>query len=197
MASRIDQIDTKGQKAAFGRPLVEDRGGGTVALTEPDAGFDVDDGTPKPPSPQRQVTTTPATPTTSRQQAVHHLRRHPHPPQHPPPRPGPPRGSSARHQILRLFLVPKRHIDAAGTWQTVVTKLAGVLVPCIETVLTTSVTVTLLPPENAYPWRRVAGVFNRVAAAAGVAPIAVPAARRCVARAPAYRRTSRPHGSYW
>ena len=47
MASILDKIGTEGQKETFGRPLVEDRWGGTMVLTEPDAGSDVGAGVTK------------------------------------------------------------------------------------------------------------------------------------------------------
>jgi alkylation response protein AidB-like acyl-CoA dehydrogenase len=47
MASIVDQIGTEGQKQRFARPMVEDRWGGTMVLTEPDAGSDVGAGTTK------------------------------------------------------------------------------------------------------------------------------------------------------
>ena len=45
MAAIIDQIGTEGQKARFVRPMIEDCWGGTMVLTEPDAGSDVGAGT--------------------------------------------------------------------------------------------------------------------------------------------------------
>ncbi|MFP4311389.1 MAG: acyl-CoA dehydrogenase [Nitriliruptoraceae bacterium] len=47
MASIIDEIGTEGQKRVFARALVEDRWGGTMVLTEPDAGSDVGAGVTK------------------------------------------------------------------------------------------------------------------------------------------------------
>ncbi|GGI08324.1 acyl-CoA dehydrogenase [Egicoccus halophilus] len=41
MGAIIDQVGTEGQKARFGRPMIERCWGGTMVLTEPDAGSDV------------------------------------------------------------------------------------------------------------------------------------------------------------
>ncbi|MFA9445872.1 acyl-CoA dehydrogenase [Egicoccus sp. AB-alg6-2] len=45
MGAIIDQVGTEGQKARFGRPMIERCWGGTMVLTEPDAGSDVGAGT--------------------------------------------------------------------------------------------------------------------------------------------------------
>jgi alkylation response protein AidB-like acyl-CoA dehydrogenase len=45
MAGILDQVGTEGQKARFVRPMIEDCWGGTMVLTEPDAGSDVGAGT--------------------------------------------------------------------------------------------------------------------------------------------------------
>ncbi|WP_052668170.1 acyl-CoA dehydrogenase [Nitriliruptor alkaliphilus] len=45
MASIVDQIGTEGQKQRFARPMIEECWGGTMVLTEPDAGSDVGAGT--------------------------------------------------------------------------------------------------------------------------------------------------------
>jgi alkylation response protein AidB-like acyl-CoA dehydrogenase len=45
MGGIIDQVGTDGQKATFGRPMIERCWGGTMVLTEPDAGSDVGAGT--------------------------------------------------------------------------------------------------------------------------------------------------------
>ena len=45
MAMIIDEVGTRGQVERFARPMVEERWGGTMVLTEPDAGSDVGAGT--------------------------------------------------------------------------------------------------------------------------------------------------------
>ncbi|MBS3940120.1 MAG: acyl-CoA dehydrogenase [Actinobacteria bacterium] len=45
MGAIIDQVGTEGQKTRFGRPMIENCWGGTMVLTEPDAGSDVGAGT--------------------------------------------------------------------------------------------------------------------------------------------------------
>jgi alkylation response protein AidB-like acyl-CoA dehydrogenase len=47
MAAIVDRIGTEGQKRRFARPMVEERWGGTMVLTEPDAGSDVGAGVTK------------------------------------------------------------------------------------------------------------------------------------------------------
>jgi alkylation response protein AidB-like acyl-CoA dehydrogenase len=47
MATIVDRIGTEGQKTRFGQPMVDKRWGGTMVLTEPDAGSDVGAGTTK------------------------------------------------------------------------------------------------------------------------------------------------------
>jgi alkylation response protein AidB-like acyl-CoA dehydrogenase len=47
MASIVDRIGTEGQKQRFARPMIDDCWGGTMVLTEPDAGSDVGAGTTK------------------------------------------------------------------------------------------------------------------------------------------------------
>jgi alkylation response protein AidB-like acyl-CoA dehydrogenase len=45
MATIVDRIGTEGQKQRFARPMIEECWGGTMVLTEPDAGSDVGAGT--------------------------------------------------------------------------------------------------------------------------------------------------------
>ena len=47
MSMIVDRIGTEGQKTRFARPMVEKRWGGTMVLTEPDAGSDVGAGVTK------------------------------------------------------------------------------------------------------------------------------------------------------
>jgi alkylation response protein AidB-like acyl-CoA dehydrogenase len=47
MATIVDRIGTEGQKQRFARPMIDDCWGGTMVLTEPDAGSDVGAGTTK------------------------------------------------------------------------------------------------------------------------------------------------------
>ncbi|TVP74503.1 MAG: acyl-CoA dehydrogenase, partial [Nitriliruptor sp.] len=116
MASIVDQIGTEGQKQVFGRPLVEDRWGGTMVLTEPDAGSDVGAGTTKATfvteageddlgdvyhleGIKRFITSADAQ---THPNTLHLVLARPE---------GAPGGTKG----LSLFLVPKRHVDADGT----------------------------------------------------------------------------------
>ncbi len=116
MASIIDQIGTEGQKAAFGRPLVEDRWGGTMVLTEPDAGSDVGAGTTKATFVEeageddlgdvyhlegikRFITSADAQ---THPNTLHLVLARPE-------------GAAPGTKGLSLFLVPKRHVAADGT----------------------------------------------------------------------------------
>ncbi len=116
MASIIDQIGTEGQKQAFGRPLVEDRWGGTMVLTEPDAGSDVGAGTTKATFVEaagdddlgdiyhlegikRFITSADAQ---THPNTLHLVLARPE-------------GAAPGTKGLSLFLVPKRHVDADGT----------------------------------------------------------------------------------
>ncbi len=116
MASIIDQIGTEGQKKAFGRPLVEDRWGGTMVLTEPDAGSDVGAGTTKATFVEaagaddlgdvyhlegikRFITSADAQ---THPNTLHLVLARPE-------------GAAPGTKGLSLFLVPKRHVDADGS----------------------------------------------------------------------------------
>ena len=116
MASIVDQIGTEGQKQAFGRPLVEDRWGGTMVLTEPDAGSDVGAGTTKATFVEaagdddlgdvyhlegikRFITSADAQ---THPNTLHLVLARPE-------------GAAPGTKGLSLFLVPKRHVDADGT----------------------------------------------------------------------------------
>ncbi len=116
MASIVDQIGTEGQKATFGRPLVEDRWGGTMVLTEPDAGSDVGAGVTKATFVEaagdddlgdvyhlegikRFITSADAQ---THPNTLHLVLARPE-------------GAAPGTKGLSLFLVPKRHVDADGT----------------------------------------------------------------------------------
>ncbi|MEX2549908.1 MAG: acyl-CoA dehydrogenase [Nitriliruptoraceae bacterium] len=115
MAGIIDEIGTEGQKAAFARPLVEDRWGGTMVLTEPDAGSDVGAGVTKATFKEasgdddlgdvyhlegikRFITSADAQ---THPNTVHLVLARPE-------------GAGPGTKGLSLFLVPKRHIGAGG-----------------------------------------------------------------------------------
>jgi alkylation response protein AidB-like acyl-CoA dehydrogenase len=116
MASIVDQIGTEGQKRTFGRPLVEDRWGGTMVLTEPDAGSDVGAGTTKATFVEkageddlgdvyhlegikRFITSADAQ---THPNTLHLVLARPE-------------GAAPGTKGLSLFLVPKRHVDPEGT----------------------------------------------------------------------------------
>lgn len=116
MASIIDEIGTEGQKRTFGRALVEDRWGGTMVLTEPDAGSDVGAGTTKATFVEaagdddlgdvyhlegikRFITSADAQ---THPNTLHLVLARPE-------------GAAPGTKGLSLFLVPKRHVDADGT----------------------------------------------------------------------------------
>jgi alkylation response protein AidB-like acyl-CoA dehydrogenase len=116
MASIVDQIGTEGQKRTFGRPLVEDRWGGTMVLTEPDAGSDVGAGTTKATFVEkageddlgdvyhlegikRFITSADAQ---THPNTLHLVLARPE-------------GAAPGTKGLSLFLVPKRHVDPDGT----------------------------------------------------------------------------------
>jgi len=116
MAGIIDKIGTDGQKAAFARPLVEDRWGGTMVLTEPDAGSDVGAGVTKATFVEssgdddlgdvyhlegikRFITSADAQ---THPNTVHLVLARPE-------------GAGPGTKGLSLFLVPKRHVAADGT----------------------------------------------------------------------------------
>ena len=116
MASIVDQIGTEGQKRTFGRPLVEDRWGGTMVLTEPDAGSDVGAGTTKATFAEeageddlgdvyhlegikRFITSADAQ---THPNTLHLVLARPE-------------GAAPGTKGLSLFLVPKRHVDADGS----------------------------------------------------------------------------------
>jgi alkylation response protein AidB-like acyl-CoA dehydrogenase len=116
MASIIDQIGTEGQKRVFARALVEDRWGGTMVLTEPDAGSDVGAGVTKArfveaagdddlgdvyhlEGIKRFITSADAQ---THPNTLHLVLARPE-------------GAAPGTKGLSLFLVPKRHVDADGT----------------------------------------------------------------------------------
>ncbi len=116
MASIIDEIGTEGQKRTFGRALVEDRWGGTMVLTEPDAGSDVGAGVTKATFVEasgeddlgdvyhlegikRFITSADAQ---THPNTLHLVLARPE-------------GAAPGTKGLSLFLVPKRHVDADGT----------------------------------------------------------------------------------
>jgi alkylation response protein AidB-like acyl-CoA dehydrogenase len=115
MAGIIDQIGTEGQKTRFARPMVEDRWGGTMVLTEPDAGSDVGAGTTKAIKVEeagpddlgdvyhlegikRFITSADAQ---THPNTVHLVLARPE-------------GAAPGTKGLSLFLVPKLHVDADG-----------------------------------------------------------------------------------
>jgi len=116
MASIIDQIGTEGQKRVFARALVEDRWGGTMVLTEPDAGSDVGAGVTRATFVEaagdddlgdvyhlegikRFITSADAQ---THPNTLHLVLARPE-------------GGAPGTKGLSLFLVPKRHVDADGT----------------------------------------------------------------------------------
>jgi alkylation response protein AidB-like acyl-CoA dehydrogenase len=116
MAGIIDQIGTEGQKARFARPMIERFWGGTMVLTEPDAGSDVGAGTTKAVKVEeageddlgdvyhlegikRFITSADAQ---THENTVHLVLARPE-------------GAAPGTKGLSLFLVPKLHVDADGT----------------------------------------------------------------------------------
>jgi alkylation response protein AidB-like acyl-CoA dehydrogenase len=115
MAGIIDQIGTEGQKTRFARPMIERFWGGTMVLTEPDAGSDVGAGTTKAIKVEeageddlgdvyhlegikRFITSADAQ---THENTVHLVLARPE-------------GAAPGTKGLSLFLVPKLHVDADG-----------------------------------------------------------------------------------
>jgi alkylation response protein AidB-like acyl-CoA dehydrogenase len=115
MAGIIDQIGTDGQKARFARPMIERFWGGTMVLTEPDAGSDVGAGTTKAVKVEengpddlgevyhlegikRFITSADAQ---THENTVHLVLARPE-------------GAAPGTKGLSLFIVPKLHVDADG-----------------------------------------------------------------------------------
>ncbi|MTV25754.1 acyl-CoA dehydrogenase [Nitriliruptoraceae bacterium ZYF776] len=115
MAGIVDQIGTEGQKQRFGVPMVEKCWGGTMVLTEPDAGSDVGAGTTKAIKVEdagaddlgdvyhlegikRFITSADAQ---THPNTVHLVLARPE-------------GAAPGTKGLSLFLVPKLHVDADG-----------------------------------------------------------------------------------
>lgn len=115
MASILDRIGTEGQKARFGQPMIHRRWGGTMVLTEPDAGSDVGAGVTRAVKVEengpddlgavyhlegikRFITSADAQ---THENTVHLVLARPE-------------GASPGTKGLSLFLVPKRHVDADG-----------------------------------------------------------------------------------
>jgi alkylation response protein AidB-like acyl-CoA dehydrogenase len=115
MAGIIDQIGTEGQKVRFARPMIERFWGGTMVLTEPDAGSDVGAGTTKAIKVEeageddlgdvyhlegikRFITSADAQ---THENTVHLVLARPE-------------GAAPGTKGLSLFLVPKLHVDADG-----------------------------------------------------------------------------------
>jgi alkylation response protein AidB-like acyl-CoA dehydrogenase len=117
MAGIIDKVGTAGQRERFARPMVERTWGGTMVLTEPDAGSDVGAGTTRAVKVadadeedlgsvyhltgiKRFITSADATPL--HENTVHlALAR--------------PEGAAPGTKGLSLFIVPKFHVNADGT----------------------------------------------------------------------------------
>jgi alkylation response protein AidB-like acyl-CoA dehydrogenase len=116
MGSIVDRIGTEGQKQRFGRPMIEDRWGGTMVLTEPDAGSDVGAGVTKATFVEsagdddlgdvyhlegikRFITSADAQ---THPNTIHLVLARPE-------------GAAAGTKGLSLFLVPKRHVGADGS----------------------------------------------------------------------------------
>ncbi len=115
MGGIIDEIGTEGQQERFGRPMVERCWGGTMVLTEPDAGSDVGAGTTKATfvekagaddlgavyhleGVKRFITSADAQ---THENTVHLVLARPE-------------GAGPGTKGLSLFLVPKRHVDTDG-----------------------------------------------------------------------------------
>jgi alkylation response protein AidB-like acyl-CoA dehydrogenase len=116
MAGIIDQIGTEGQRSRFARPMIERFWGGTMVLTEPDAGSDVGAGTTKAVKVEengaddlgevyhlegikRFITSADAQ---THENTVHLVLARPE-------------GAAPGTKGLSLFIVPKLHVDADGT----------------------------------------------------------------------------------
>jgi alkylation response protein AidB-like acyl-CoA dehydrogenase len=116
MGTIVDGIGTEGQKQRFGRPMIEDRWGGTMVLTEPDAGSDVGAGTTRATFVEsagdddlgdvyhlegikRFITSADAQ---THPNTVHLVLARPE-------------GAAPGTKGLSLFLVPKRHVGADGS----------------------------------------------------------------------------------
>jgi alkylation response protein AidB-like acyl-CoA dehydrogenase len=116
MATIVDRIGTEGQKARFGQPMVDKRWGGTMVLTEPDAGSDVGAGTTKATFVEssgdddlgdvyhlegikRFITSADAQ---THPNTIHLVLARPE-------------GAAPGTKGLSLFLVPKLHVDADGS----------------------------------------------------------------------------------
>ena len=116
MGNILDKVGTEGQKARFGLPMIERHWGGTMVLTEPDAGSDVGAGTTKATFVEdagdddlgavyhlegikRFITSADAQ---THENTVHLVLARPE-------------GAGPGTKGLSLFIVPKRHVDADGT----------------------------------------------------------------------------------
>lgn len=116
MAATIDAVGTQGQKQRFGTPLIERAWGGTMVLTEPDAGSDVGAGTTKATFVEsageddlgdiyhlegikRFITSADAQ---THENTIHLVLARPE-------------GAQPGTKGLSLFIVPKRHVGADGS----------------------------------------------------------------------------------
>ena len=116
MATIVDKIGTEGQKQRFGQPMVDRQWGGTMVLTEPDAGSDVGAGTTRATFVEeagdddlgavyhlegikRFITSADAQ---THENTIHLVLARPE-------------GAGPGTKGLSLFLVPKRHVAADGT----------------------------------------------------------------------------------
>jgi alkylation response protein AidB-like acyl-CoA dehydrogenase len=116
MANIIDQVGTAGQRSRFGQPMIDDCWGGTMVLTEPDAGSDVGAGTTRATKVEdngsddlgaayhlegikRFITSADAQ---THPNTVHLVLARPE-------------GAGPGTKGLSLFIVPKLHVDADGT----------------------------------------------------------------------------------
>jgi alkylation response protein AidB-like acyl-CoA dehydrogenase len=116
MASIVDRIGTEGQKQRFAKPMIEECWGGTMVLTEPDAGSDVGAGTTKATFVEEAGDDDLG--------AVYHLegikrfitsadaQTHPNTVHLVLARP---EGAGPGTKGLSLFIVPKLHVDADGS----------------------------------------------------------------------------------
>jgi len=117
MAGIIDKVGTDGQRERFARPMVEQTWGGTMVLTEPDAGSDVGAGTTRAAKVadadeqdlgsvhhlsgiKRFITSADATPLHAN--TVHLVLARPE-------------GAAPGTKGLSLFIVPKFHVNADGS----------------------------------------------------------------------------------
>jgi alkylation response protein AidB-like acyl-CoA dehydrogenase len=115
MGNIVDKIGTEGQKARFGLPMIERHWGGTMVLTEPDAGSDVGAGTTRATFVEdagdadlgavyhlegikRFITSADAQ---THENTIHLVLARPE-------------GAGPGTKGLSLFIVPKLHIDADG-----------------------------------------------------------------------------------